>query len=186
MAEPTLLGRVLLAREGADVERCHAHPHLLRYSVGHHSHGVAAIAIHTWQWAHGKLPRAELIVAALYHDVPERVTGDVPQPVKLLLGGTLDAVEARVLTWMGVNVELTELEARWLECSDRVELWMWSQEEARRGNVGFLPWVGDYDAHFANNPPPRAFRTLMDEARYVLGGTNGRLSFAALKEIAGL
>lgn len=42
MAEPNLINRVRLAREGSAVERCHAHPHLMRYSVGHHSNWLVA------------------------------------------------------------------------------------------------------------------------------------------------
>lgn len=180
-----LWDRIRFAREGSAVERCHVHPHARSYTVGHHSLDLVTLLILTWQAAHsGDLPRAQLITAAAFHDVPERVTGDVPQPIKVLLGNVLDAAEERLLVALGVYVELDEYEAKWLKICDRVELYLWSIEEAhQRGYKYFLEWVTDYDNYFEINPPPFPFDKIMNQARAYRGE---RMSFNKLKEIAGL
>jgi 5'-deoxynucleotidase YfbR-like HD superfamily hydrolase len=180
-----LFERVRLAREGADVERCHTYPHSQRYSVGHHSLGIVTLLTLCWQKDHaGELPRSNLLIAAAFHDIPERIVGDVPQPIKVLLAGKLDEAEDRVLTWLGVNVELTEEEQWWLKSADKVELYLWSLEEAwERGFPYFVQWAKDYDGFFDKNPAPLALFEVMVWAKTNYGK---RIDFTRLKEIAGL
>lgn len=182
--ELDLFDKIRLAREGAAVERCHTHPHLQRYSVGHHSLDLVTLLTIAWQHDHhGQLPRAELLVAAAFHDVPERIVGDVPQPVKALNGGALDAHEDCVLSALRVNIQLTEEERVWLAVGDKVELYLWCFEEAARGNSYFLEWVHDYNNYFMVNPPPSAFIRIMRDAEHNNGG---RLRFNLLKQVAQL
>lgn len=163
---PELYDRLRLAREGAAVERCHCHPHLQRYSVGHHSLDLITLITLCWQEEHaGALPAVRLLVAAAFHDVPERVTGDVPRPIKTLLGACLEQADDNVLSWLGVNVELTAEEGRYLIWGDRLELWLWCFEEERRGNTIFRNWVKDTDVLFhepMEDPPPPVFLRLME------------------------
>jgi 5'-deoxynucleotidase YfbR-like HD superfamily hydrolase len=184
-----LLNRIKLAREGAAVERCHVHPHAQRYSVGHHSLDMVTLIILCWQESHaGELPSSELITAAAFHDIPERVVGDVPQPVKVLMDGALDDAEDNILNWLGVGTQafdlLTDEETAWLAACDRIELYLWCLEEASmRGQAYFWQWVKDYDAFFEANPPPEPLARVMREAKTHAGE---RLAFPLLKDIAGL
>lgn len=140
--ELSLFERVRFDREAGSVERCHVRPHLLRYSVGHHTHDVMGLIIHCWREDHeGKLPRPELLVAAFAHDKGELVSGDVPSPTKDLLGEQLEELDTRVERSLYGNVNLTEEERRYLLTADRFELWLWCREEVERGNRSFLPWA---------------------------------------------
>lgn len=180
-ANSLLWKRVSLAREGSAVERCHAHDHLKSYSVGHHTLDLITLLTLCWQAAHkGALPRAELLVAAAFHDVPERITGDVPSPIKDMLDGALDAMEARALKWLGVDPILTEEEAEYLLAADRLELCLWAIEEGRRGNRTFMSWVNDYVARWKDKPLPSPFMRVLDHA--CLTGSE-HLSWNRLKEI---
>lgn len=182
-----LYTRVQLAREGGDVERCHVHPHLMRYSVGHHTYGVVVLLALCWKATYGEWPRPELLMAALFHDTDERIFGDLPQPVKLLLGERLKAGEQNVLSFLGLldrnHLGLSDEEQWWLDSCDRGELYMWSIEEAARGNRYFLAWCDDYDSFFAESPPPKAVAYVLEQAKI---GHGQRLSFRRLKVIAGL
>lgn len=185
---PTLFDRVRLAREGGEVERCHAHPHLLRYSVGHHSHSLVTLIALCWMEDHGgAYPRAELLISAAAHDLPERITGDVPQPVKELLGSKLEVADVLVLNWLGFDCSLTTEEQPYLEFGDKLELYLWCFEEALRGNLIHTSWVDDYDnvftAAWAAGTMPRSMRVLQSEVRQ---RAMPRLKWSQLRKIAGL
>lgn len=172
--------RVSLAREGAAVERVHAHDHLKPYTVGHHSLDMITLITLCWRAAYGSLPRAELLVAAAFHDVPERITGDVPSPIKAALDGALDVMEEKALRWLGADPLLTETEAEWLLSADRLELCLWALEEARRGNKVFLEWVSEYQERWRNKPMPEPFMRVLEYALY----TNmRRLSWQQIQEV---
>lgn len=187
---PALVQRIRFAREAFDVERCHTHPHLLRYSVGHHSAGVASLVIQTWLSAWAELPRAELITAALYHDGAELVTGDLPSPTKTLLDGALDKVEERVGYFLCDHAATLEpQEQEWLEAADAVELFLWCLEEVfMRGNRTFIGWVHYYLDSWRLNPLPEPFDKVCDDAWLKHSSLNpdARLLWSQLKEIAGL
>lgn len=185
--EPSPWDRIRLAREGLDVERCHTHPHRDRYSVGHHSAGVAMLIAILWPVAHGgEMCRAELLAAALFHDVPERITGDVPQPIADLLGkGALEEMERRVLTWLDAPMipdHLTAEEAIWLHAADRLELYLWCLEQERNGDLTFHSWVVSYEDGWRDKPLPPVFMDVVARAR--LGVP--RLRWDELREIAGI
>ena len=62
---------------GSEVLRYHTVTTLMRETVGHHSHGVACLTLLL-------NPNAgrELLTAALWHDLAEHQTGDIPSPAK--------------------------------------------------------------------------------------------------------
>jgi 5'-deoxynucleotidase YfbR-like HD superfamily hydrolase len=164
-----LYDRVRLAREGAAVERAHNTPHLMRYSVGQHSLDLVTLITLCWQVDHGgQLPRAELLVAAAFHDVPERITGDPPSPVKSKAAVLYGAMDDNIQVWLGVQRpaldELTVEEETWLHAADRIELALWGMEEARRGNTAVLPWVEGYKRKFQKHVLPPALALLWAEA----------------------
>ena len=180
LKQPSLVDRIHLAREGAGVERCHIHPHMLRYSVGHHSLDVVTLVTLTWQAAHdGALPRSELLVAAAFHDIPECVIGDVPSPIKELIGSErLQEAEDTVLLHLGVMVHLTPEERDWLNLCDRLELSLWALEEMQqRGNTTFHGWAA------CNEKAHAVFQEVYAEMHTL---TSRRLTWKELKEAAGL
>ena len=73
-----LVDRALLTLEAGRVARYHAVPTVAPQSVGLHSYGVAVLCIYLCD-GH---PSAELLQAALLHDAPEIITGDVPYTTK--------------------------------------------------------------------------------------------------------
>ena len=75
----SIINRVVLARKGHGVTRCHASPHLRGTTVGHHSAGVAALVLAAYAPA---LPPSILLRACILHDLPEQYTGDLPAMVK--------------------------------------------------------------------------------------------------------
>jgi 5'-deoxynucleotidase YfbR-like HD superfamily hydrolase len=160
----TLFERIRYHRMAAAIERCHLKPHLMRYSVGHHTHDVVTLLIQCWREAHnGALPRAELLVAAHIHDHPELIVGDIPSPVKDLLEGKLDHVEHNVERWLGLHPELTGEEHLYLASADRFELWLWCYEEMARGNQDVRDWADAYHAAWVDSPLPWPFMDLIDE-----------------------
>lgn len=74
----TLKERLLFVRDGGAVERFHSAPTLCGETVGHHSFGVAWMC---WFLTDGT-PSANLLLAALAHDLAEQETGDLPAPFK--------------------------------------------------------------------------------------------------------
>ncbi len=105
--------------------RFHTQSFLKAETNAEHSFFVAWVC---W-WCMGGKPSAELLLAALSHDLPEYVTGDLPSPTKKLLNGAMDAWEADlykgadVLNYaMMLNSEETyvlkfaDLCAGWLKC----------------------------------------------------------------------
>ena len=176
--------RVRYLRWASQVERAHVHPHLLRYSIGQHTHDVVSILIIAWKATHGgTLPRAELLVAAHVHDAAELVTGDCPSPIKDLMGDRLRAIDRNVEKWLDCDVELSDEEINYLNAADRVELWLWCRDEAVRGNVTFLPWAEGYTERWEKSPLPPVFMDLMELTRQQ-GGRNP--SWQELAEIGGL
>ena len=183
MTERTLLNKIRLMREGANVERCHRKPHLMRYSVGHHTCDVVSLVILCWQEAHGgALPRAELLVAAQVHDTAgESITGDIPGSIKGMLGDKIKLVDQEAEEWLGLNVYLTQEEEDYLHAADKLEFVIWAFEEAERGNASFNGWIEAQCALWEEKPMPPPFMDILDTL-----GTWGHLTNKELNEIGGL
>lgn len=128
MMDARLLDLVL---KGGRVTRFHTKSFLKAETNAEHSFLVAWVA---W-WMVGGTPTANLLMAALAHDLPEYLTGDVPSPVKRQLGGVLDGVESKVFAAAGVlpytellegdepkALKFADLCAGWLKCVYEVQL----------------------------------------------------------------
>jgi hypothetical protein len=180
-----LFDRVRFHREAAAVERCHVKPHLLRYSVGHHTNAVSSLVIQAWMMAHDmSLPRAELLVAVHNHDEPELISGDIPSVVKDLIGPMVEQIETSAARFLGLHVELTEEEALYLAAADRFEIWLWRFDEAAMGNSTALAWCTGYEQKWRDNPLPWPFMDLMEEVLAHKGLP--KLSWPELSTIGGL
>ena len=85
-------------RDAGDVTRFHTLRTIRQQSVAHHSWGVATLLLHVWPEA-----PASVLRAALWHDVAEIETGDMPAPIKWAnpelkkeLGDVRDAFKALI------------------------------------------------------------------------------------------
>ena len=127
--------RVLAVREGGWTDRMHTVHKSRRYGVDGHSWGVATLA-------HTMFPEdttKDLLLACLYHDVPERWVGDTPHPAKRnfnpRFGEELHKAEEMFMQELDLVVELTEREEQILKFCDMLEFVLWSWEEVRMGNT---------------------------------------------------
>lgn len=76
-------------RRAGLVRRYHAQPHLITQSVGEHTWQLLRIMTTIWP----DVPRS-LIVYAIYHDIAEGCTGDLPYTVKLSHPGVKASMDA--------------------------------------------------------------------------------------------
>ncbi len=114
------------------VRRYHTALHLHPQDVASHSWGVLAILMHI-----ESQPSANLMRAAVYHDVGEVITGDIPAPFKWdnpKLAKALAEAEAKAEEKLGVSYTLTEEERVLLKIADLGELVMRNVQEFMLGN----------------------------------------------------
>ena len=129
--------KVLAIREGGQTQRCHTMLYHGAYNVAIHSYNAVSLLLQLYPTA----PSIALIRAVMWHDVPERWTGDVPTPAKMAcpeLRVVLDGLEKRILTSLGIGELFTSLsghERNWLNAVDLLELYIWACEQVAIGNT---------------------------------------------------
>jgi 5'-deoxynucleotidase YfbR-like HD superfamily hydrolase len=119
-------------REGGQVLRNHTCPHIGTYSVAEHSHQMLVLL-----YGLHPNPSAYLAQAITYHDLAERYVGDLPAPVRLSdpdVGEAVKRLEQEVSRRMGLEVPLTGEEVVWLNALDKVEHYLWCQDQLSMGN----------------------------------------------------
>lgn len=146
------LERLRFDRQAARVRRCHTKPYIEEYRIGGHTHNVVSLIAIAWRERFGELPRAELLLAAQAHDKGELVTGDIPSPVKDLLGEQAEEVDGRVERFLFGELDLTDTEAAFLAAADRFELWLWCWDEIELGNRGVEDWADNYAKKWREEP----------------------------------
>jgi len=117
---------------GAEVVRYHTVTTLQHETVGHHSHGVACLTLMIQPDA-----SRELLVAALYHDLAEHQTGDIPSPAKREygIGDQVAALELRLLLGAGLHhAPLVPSEERTLKLADIAHGALFCVREMSLGN----------------------------------------------------
>lgn len=115
------------------VRRWHTHPHIAPQNVADHSWGVVAILYLIC--AH---PSRVLIKAAVFHDIAEIHTGDVPSGAKWAfpeLKKVSDDCEKVVQDKFNLVPELEEDEMRLLKWADLMELALYCHHESMLGNT---------------------------------------------------
>ena len=125
--------KLLFIRQGGETERFHSLRTVFNETVGHHSFGVAWMI---WLITEGKA-RAELLMAALQHDLAEHKTGDIPAPTKrqLNIRETVSALEDDLLVKAGFRVGgLSPEEDRILHTADVLDGMLACQRERALGN----------------------------------------------------
>tara|TARA_R110000787_G_scaffold156836_4_gene270786 strand:- start:392 stop:829 length:438 start_codon:yes stop_codon:yes gene_type:complete len=102
---------------------------------GQHSWGVAVIIHKLWPDC-----SRDLLLAALYHDVPEYITGDIPADCKWRfdeLSTELSAAETEIIGDLGIPKpgHLPIKDYRRLKIADMLELMWFCLEEMQMGNT---------------------------------------------------
>lgn len=127
--------RLRLMRSAARVARFHTVPTLRSQSVGEHTFGVIAILMEVYDDEVGGL--LEVIQAAMRHDVPETITGDVPAPAKWMypqLENALRGAEFDIDKKYELTNILTPKQIELIKFADLMELVIYSLEEVDMGN----------------------------------------------------
>jgi 5'-deoxynucleotidase YfbR-like HD superfamily hydrolase len=125
-------------RSAAMTKRCHTVPTIGHQTVGEHSYHVAMLVI---ELSDG-YPSIELIKAALYHDLAETSTGDIPATTKWrspLLKQKLEIMEQMFDQRHGLTVELLEYEKVILKVADAMELGFYCVDQLMYGNKHVVP-----------------------------------------------
>jgi 5'-deoxynucleotidase YfbR-like HD superfamily hydrolase len=129
-----LIDQLRFIRRGVAVRRYHTHRTLVEDTVGHHSANVALLCM-----VLDPRPSAELLKAALSHDLAEHRLGDMPTPAKQSMGETarelLFAEENRLLEEVGLGADLHPSEATTLKLADIADGMLFCLEERSRGNI---------------------------------------------------
>lgn len=100
-------------------------------TVYYHSASVAIILIELLE----ERCSANLLKAALQHDLEEGCTGDIPAPVKWEAKDLVDSLEERIRKFYEIQVPtLTEEEIRYLKAADFLDAVMTCLEQRRLGN----------------------------------------------------
>jgi 5'-deoxynucleotidase YfbR-like HD superfamily hydrolase len=127
---------IQVMREAGAVERCHTLPHHGSYTVGQHCYDALSLLL----LLHPD-PSLALIKATLWHDFPERWTGDVPAVIKWRdpnLHNALERAEGRILaeTFGTLHpwAELSFSDRCWIKAVDALELFLWCGDQLRLGN----------------------------------------------------
>lgn len=127
-----LRAQVRAFTRGGQVVRFHTLPQLHPQLIAAHSYGVAWLC---WVLTQGAAS-AELLYAALVHDVPEFLTGDLPHPTKKHVGlGVMHELEQGVMATAHLpEPRLSGEEKRVLELADLLEGMLQCARERSLGN----------------------------------------------------
>ena len=145
----TLL-RIKRLREAGGVIRCHtlSQINLGSYTVGAHSWNVVVLLL-----ALHPNPSPELMKACLFHDVAERWLGDIPAPALWrdpLLGEVHGRLEREIMKNLGAETNLSPEEKLWLEHLDRLDFFLWCEDQILLGNRNMEPVRDGVLARFKN------------------------------------
>ncbi len=131
------------------VKRHHTNPSDAVQTIGHHSWGVAVILEHIYP----DCSKAALLMA-LWHDVPERWTGDAPGYVKWQnsdLSAILARIEDGVTKQLGIDFDLAPEETVAIKIADLLELAMFCRYRIAMGDSFFLGVQANVDKWFTEN-----------------------------------
>lgn len=130
--------------DGGWIDRYHVRGQrmLVRQSVAEHSWRVAMIV-----YCIEPEPRPQLIMAALCHDISERVTGDIPANVKRAnpeIERVIREVSTNEEVRLGIRFDLLPNEMRLLSWADRFEGALHCWNEVQMGNTLAVPTLSRY------------------------------------------
>lgn len=162
------LERIRALREAGLVERCHVLPHLRSYNNAQHTWGVCCLLHIFWP------EDPHLVTFALFHDVPERWTGDVPAQVlraNPALKTAFAGQDEMIMSALRLPCEhsLVDTDFVRFKACDRLEFWLWTWEEEALGNRMVLNAREEIESHMESDPhTPPEILNFMDA--YAEGG----------------
>lgn len=129
------LNRLRILYNAGRVKRFHTNSTLAYHSISTHVYGTICLAVELCAIA-GESP-TDVILALLYHDAAESMTGDTPAPIKRdvpALKNALGAAEDVFDVKVGTGVELTEWEIQVVKMCDVLDGMMTCVYERQLGN----------------------------------------------------
>jgi 5'-deoxynucleotidase YfbR-like HD superfamily hydrolase len=165
---------ILQLYDAGRVQRFHTTPDYSgtpRQSLAEHSWGVALLCIEICR-RDGKKCSAELLRAALTHDLAEYWTMDCPAHVKWdnpELAEHLDRAQAKAECETGIVEDLSQYDRTVLKWADGIELYVYSRQRARAGVSSYQAVAENIMGHLGRKErkfiyEDRAFRLLLDLA----------------------
>lgn len=124
---------VSMTRDGGSVIRYHTCRTIGSQTVAEHSFGVAMLII----WLTEGNCSVDLMKAALYHDMAEQHTGDMPATIKKaedVVKELFDRLEGNFDTQYDLVIDLSFEEKNILKWADTLELLLYCVEEYELGN----------------------------------------------------
>ena len=147
--------KIIALREGGGVKRHHTYKMVGEDTVGHHTFNMLNLLLEFQPNA-----SADLIKAVLWHDIAERFTGDTPSPVKKVfpaINKALLEAEDVVNEKLGIKVELSPEDEKWLIGVDKLEYHLWLQEQPKTPTIEFKI-KNSIERLLANNDIPQAIK----------------------------
>lgn len=128
--------RVTRARRAGNVHRFHCYDMVHPENVAQHTFNVMNLLMVMT----GGTISHRLLEAALLHDQGEYVTGDIPSPIKRMMGGgasVLNSMEEQAIQMIHVRgtPDLTEWEHTMLKAADNLDGLLTCVREVKRGNT---------------------------------------------------
>lgn len=118
--------------ESGHVKRSHTCPSDAQQTCGHHAWGVAVIT----QYLDPDCSKAALL-AALYHDAPEVLTGDIPAPAKWRwpkLAEELTNIELTIEAELDTFIDLSGEEIELVKLADSIDLLLFARHRQFMGD----------------------------------------------------
>ncbi len=146
------LERLKLQLEAGEIKRYHTHPIIGEQTVGSHTYGVVQLV----RILANDLLSVELLCAALDHDVPELLTGDIPFTAKRMsteLKILIDNLEAKVIADYGLSPSLTAVEYNILKQADLLEMGFFAIRQIELGNKNCYEVVENVLAALTDTTP---------------------------------
>lgn len=115
------------------VTRYHTRDMIRQQNIAEHSWGVLAIILHI-----NPSPSVRLVRAAVHHDLPEFITGDLPATLKWQypeLSEKLEMIENDTYRSLNIIIDITATEALLLKYADMAELLLHCMREYEMGNL---------------------------------------------------
>jgi len=157
------ISKIIAIRRASEVKRLHTHPLLQEhYTNGQHSYGVAMLVDQLYPVIKDEFgmtsdsddsDRLTMIQAALYHDVAEKWTGDIPGSFKAMqpiIKDVESSVSQDVLNQLNVDINLSEEKYFFLKCCDKLELLLFCMDERELGSKrlnhiieNLMVWFGE-------------------------------------------
>jgi 5'-deoxynucleotidase YfbR-like HD superfamily hydrolase len=136
--KPTQYQRIQTLYRSGRVKRMHAIPTLNHHTDAQHVYGSLILGVHFCETlGSAAVNMLSVMLALLYHDAAELVTGDIPAPVKRYSESVRNAVtllEARFDEKFLIYTHLTPLEQRVVKASDALDLAFNCLHEREMGN----------------------------------------------------